>query len=557
MTERRFRPVAALLGAVTGLLIHLPLLAATIPPAPLPDTAAGIREAFHRAIAYSYAPDRSGQLFFLSDRFDPVMFQTGNYAYDGFSHIGGQRVAHEGDTHGSVWNYDVEIPLLFYGPGLVKPGQIVEDAATQQDLVPTYARLIGAVPPRDAIHGQVLTRPFVAKAPPPRAILTLVLDQGGWQYYRAHPRAWPHLRALMEQGTLYTRARVSHLDAETAVGHAAIGTGAYPYQHGIISNTFFIPPLGERFSLLGFDHSPVFLNSPSLADVWDVQQQNRPIVIAYAYADRAAIGMAGHGAMYGIHSAGAGDKDIVFWYDAKTGKLATNEAFYQLPDYLRQHDIQPYLDKLLDARGEWYGHQIAKPTIAGYTPLNLVNDTPAQVAFDADAFLQVLAHEPVGADDVPDLLYLTLKATDACGHAFGYETDECGSVFAAEDQQAARIVAAFLQKVGPGRGLVVLTADHGGGPLVTRSGGQTLKSEQIRKALNQRFDTLDNGVELFYDMLASQFYVDEAEMKRLGLSWEQLRQAVLDYRQNGKPIFLDVLTRRQVVDLQLKYGLYD
>lgn len=544
------RLVASLLIAAGLSVCALAATAApSIPPAPVPDTEAGIREAFHRAIAFSYAPDRSGQLFFLSARFDPVMFQTGNYSYDGFSHIGGKRVEHEGDTHGSVWNYDVEIPLLFHGPGLVKPALIVEDPATQQDLVPTYARLIGAVPPKDALHGKALTAPFLPGKPAPKAILTVVLDQGGWQYYRAHPQAWPHLRKLMSEGTLYTRARVTHLDAETAVGHVAIGTGAYPYQHGIISNTFFIPPLGERFSLLGFDHSPIFINSPSLADVWDLQKQNQPIIVSYAYADRAAIGMAGHGAMYGIASPAAGDKDFVFWYDAKTGGVATNENFYQIPAYLKDQNIRPYLDKMLAKDGKWFGHDVNN--------LTAVNNTPAQVAFDGDAYAKVIEHEPIGQDDITDLLYLTLKPTDACGHAFGYETDECGSVFAAEDVQAARIIEAFEKKVGAGKALVVVTADHGGAPLAVESGGQTIKTEQIRAALNKKFDKLDNGVELFYDMIASQFYVDEAEMKRNGLNWNQLRQALLDYRQNGQPLFLDVLTRRQVVDLQLKYGLYD
>ncbi|HEY9842538.1 MAG: alkaline phosphatase family protein [Candidatus Sericytochromatia bacterium] len=535
-------------GLAAGLLLAAAGLPATavpqIPPDPVPDTEASARAAFHRAIAFSYLPDRSGHLFFLTHRFDPVLFQSGNYSFDGFSHLAGKRIAHEGDTHGSVWNYDVEIPLLFYGPGLVTPGQVLEDPATQQDLVPTYARLIGGVPPRDALHGQVLSKPFVAGAAPPRAILTLVLDQGGWQYYRAHPKAWPNLRRLMQQGTLYTRARVSHLDAETAVGHVAIGTGAYPYQHGIISNNFFLGPLGQRSSLLGPDRSPVFINSPTLADAWDLQRKNEPIVFSYAYADRAAIGMAGHGSLYG-----GGDRDLVFWYDRKTGGLTTNQNYYQLPDYLKNHLIRPYLDKVLDKDRKWFGHNVDN--------FDGVNNTPAQVAFDADAFLQVLEHEPIGQDETADLVFLTLKATDACGHGFGYESDECGSTFAEEDRQAARIIEAFERKVGRGRALVVLTADHGGAPLAALSGGQGIKSELIRAELNKRLDKLDNGEELFYDMLASQFYVNEAEMKRNGLSWEQLRQVLLDYRQGGETLFLDVLTRRDLVELQLKYGLMD
>lgn len=520
-------------------------LSTQIPPAPAVRSDAEAGEAFRKAIAFSYLPGRSGHLFFLTREHCPVMFQSGNYSYDGFSHIKGQRIGHEGNTHGAIWNYDTEIPLVFYGPGLVQPGQIISDPVTQQDLVPTYSRLIGAIPPADARHGQALSKPFIAGAAAPKAILTLVFDQGGWQYYRAHPEAWPNARQLMQQGSVYTRARVTHLDAETSVGHIAIGTGAYPYQHGIISNSFFLGPIGARSSLLGPERSPVFINSPSLADAWDLQRQNKPLIISYAYADRAAIGMAGHGSLYA-----GGDKDLVLWYNRSGGQLTTNDKYYQLPAYLKDLAIRPYLDQLLDAQGKWFEHDVNN--------FDGVNNTPAQAAFDGDVVLKLLEQEPVGQDDIADLVYVTLKATDACGHGFGFESDECKSTFRAQDAQLKRIVEAFEKKVGKGQGLVVLTADHGGGPLNSQSHqGQVIKAEVVRAELNRQFDKLDNGVELFYDMLASQFYVNEAEMERNGLKWPQLRQALLDYQLDGARIFLDVLTRADVVKEQLRFGLID
>lgn len=539
------RAAAAMLLLSSCLALRAePEVADAIPPSPQPQTDAQAREQFRRAIAYSYLPGRSGQLFFLTRRFYPVLFQSGDYSVDQHSHVAGELVSHTGATHGAVWNYDVEIPLLFYGPGLVQPGQRLSAPVTQQDIVPTYARLIGAVPPRDALHGQALTAPFMAGAQAPRAILTLVFDQGGWQYYRAHPNSWPRVKALMEAGSLYTRARVTHLDAETAVGHIAIGTGAYPYQHGIISNNFYLGPLGQRSSLLGPDRSPIFINSPSLADSWDQQQGNKPLIISYAYADRAAIGMAGHGSLYA-----GGDRDLVMWYDRKTGGLTTNERYYELPDYLKTMLIRPYLDKVLDAKGQWFGHAMNN--------FDGVNQTPAQAHFDADVMLKLLEQEPVGADEVTDLVYLTLKSTDACSHGFGYESDECRTVLAAQDEEAARVIEAFAAKVGQGRYLVTLTADHGGTPLAELSGGRGIKAEPLRAELNARFDKLDNGVELFYDMLASQFYVNEAEMQRNGLDWEDLRTALLDYRLDGQQIFLEVLTRRELTRLQLDLGLQD
>src|SRR5690606_8572726 len=125
-------------------------------------------------------------------KYFPVMFQSGDYSHDGHSHIQGQKIAHDGSTHGMVWDYDIDIPLLFYGPAFVNAGKVIEAPATQQDLVPTYAQLMGALPPRGALHGRFLHQAFQPISKPPKAILTVVMDQGGWQYYRAHPDAWPY-----------------------------------------------------------------------------------------------------------------------------------------------------------------------------------------------------------------------------------------------------------------------------------------------------------------------------------------------------------------------------
>ncbi|MGV3522855.1 MAG: alkaline phosphatase family protein [Candidatus Sericytochromatia bacterium] len=538
------------LGASLTLLASLSCFEAAqartsaLPPPSSTLTLAEAKQRFRRAVAFSFMPGRSGQLFLLPRRHASVMFESGDYSLDGASHVGGKRLKNDGATHGSVWEYDTEIPLVFYGPGLVKSGLQLSEPVTQQDIVPTYARLIGAIPPRDALHGRALTAPFLADRPAPKAILTLVFDQGGWQYYRAHPQAWPHMKRLMEQGTVYTQGRIAHLDAETAVGHIAIGTGAYPYQHGIISNSFYLGPLGQRSSLLGPERSPVFINSPSLADVWDRQQQNKPLILSYAYADRASIGMGGHGSLFS-----GGDKDLVLYYDRQTGGVTTNTRYYQLPDYLADLRVQPYLERLLGARGTWFGHQV--------NDLVTVNNTPAQAEFDTEVFLRLLEREAVGQDDTADLLYLTLKSSDACGHAFGAESDECRSVLQTQDTQAQRVIDAFLRKVGPGKGLVVLTADHGGAPLNPLSGGVSIKAEALRADLNQRFDNHNNGVELAYDMLASQIYIDEAERVRNQVSWESLREWLQNYQVGGKPAFEEVLTRREVAELQLEYGLMD
>ena len=247
--------------------------------------------------------------------------------------------------------------------------------------------------------------------------------------------------------------------------------------------------------------------------------------------------------------AGGGDSDIVVWYDGKSGHTTTNDRYYDMPAYLKEYSMKPYLEQVLDKDKKWFEHDVNSFAGANYTP--------AQTRFDADVFLKVLEKEAIGQDNITDLVYLTLKASDACGHAFGFESDECQQTFAEQDTQFQRILEAFEKKVGKGNYVMALTADHGGGPLTSQAQGQVIKAEKIRAELNQRFDKTDNGIELFYDMLATQFYVDAAEMRRNNLNWQDLRQALLDYRLNGKAIFEEVLTRNDVVQLQLEQGLVD
>jgi len=96
--------------------------------ASLPDTL------LNRSILRNFHPKRSGDIYLV---FEPNVF---------ISDFDGLTVA---STHGSPWQYDTFVPVIFAGAGL-KPG-VVSRAVTPYDIAPTLAAYLGVKPPSAAI----------------------------------------------------------------------------------------------------------------------------------------------------------------------------------------------------------------------------------------------------------------------------------------------------------------------------------------------------------------------------------------------------------------------
>jgi predicted AlkP superfamily pyrophosphatase or phosphodiesterase len=60
--------------------------------------------------------------------------------------------------HGSPYDDDAHVPVLFYGPWF-RPGRY-DERALVADIAPTLARVLG-VPPTERVDGRVLTRAIV------------------------------------------------------------------------------------------------------------------------------------------------------------------------------------------------------------------------------------------------------------------------------------------------------------------------------------------------------------------------------------------------------------
>ncbi|MGE5707711.1 MAG: alkaline phosphatase family protein [Bacteroidota bacterium] len=500
-------------------------------PAERKQTLQRFREAAKRSVG-----PRSGDLFALPEQYN--FFVEKSYSTPATASVpikgAWQEIETRGTVHATSWDYDSRIPLVFYGPGYVPAGKTVNAPVTQQDLVPTYAHLLKVEPPEDAA-GRPLEEGLKANPLPPKAILTVVFDQGGEAMLRYHPHSTPFVRSLMARGTAFTQARVTHADAETFVGHIGIGTGAYPGKHGVPANNLWLSSRGGRFESVDGETapSPVLVESPSFADLWLRSTKNRAIVVGQSLADRAAIGMVGHGSLYRKNK-----KPFLEFFDSNQGVWSTNDRFYALHEALKPFDWKPYAERFTRGTGLWLGHKIDSPSS--------FRRSAAVSAFEGEAFRAVLAQEPVGQDEVTDLLFLSFKGSDYVGHTYGQESREVEETLQAQDAQLRSVVEQLEEKVGKDRLFVIFTADHGGAPLPELSGGVRLIDQQLLQAIDRKFDHLDNGVPLAEQAGGTQIFLHDRELRANRVTLQEVKSFLKGFKVQGKPFFAEVFTRDEL-----------
>jgi len=143
------------------------------------------------------------------------------------------------------------------------------------------------------------------KTAKPKLILVLSIDQMRFDYLtRFAPLYKAGMRRLLDQGAVFTKARLRHAITDTGPGHAVILSGRHPSHTGIVSDhwydstskmvTFLVEdPKQQALGGQGGSYSPVNLLGTTLGDTLkEHSPQSR--VVAVSLRERAAILMAGH-----------------------------------------------------------------------------------------------------------------------------------------------------------------------------------------------------------------------------------------------------------------------
>ena len=473
--------------------------------------AGGAREAWLGAFARGYFPGRSGQIFVVPREGDFLVDRDPLYAF----------------MHGSPWDYDTHIPLLFHGAPFIK--QVVSnDRVNQQDVVPTLAALLGIAPPATAT-GHRLTQALATTTARPRVIALFVLDGARADYFDTYADVMPTLARLRREGAWFGNAHVTSVPTLTAVGHANLGTGAEPRVHGLAVNHLFNRVTGksqEAYDAL----NPGELMALTLADEWNIETDGRAIIVGQGGAIRAVAGLVGHGGCVLD-----GRPVLAASYETRGAGWETNPACYRLSSALKPINGRTYWE---EAKGSWMGHDISNPTKFRHSAVFQ--------RFEGDAHAAVLESEAIGADDVTDLVLVNLKGPDYVGHAYGPSSAEMKAELTELDRQVARALGIIARKAGEGRFVAAFTADHGM-PGEPRPGGRHYLDD-LTALLDTRFSSgAASVVQYFGDGANNEIHMDTAKLRSTGASLKDVA-AFLE----SQGFFAAVFTEDEVRDAQTR-----
>jgi arylsulfatase A-like enzyme len=393
-----------------------------------------------------------------------------------------------GWSHSGPWPYLQDVPLVFYGPGIVEGGVTSDRPVTTADIAPTLAALLkGRLGESD---GEALTEVVGTDAESitgraPKLVLSIVWDGGGWNTLDLFDGSWPNLERMMAEGVSFSNATVGSNPSVTPAVHTTLGAGVFPATHGITG----VPVRDEQGEVVDSflqGESSRFIQVRTLAELWDERNAGRAEIGMFGY-EPWHLGMIGQGA-----ERAGGDKDDAVWLDTETNDWITNEEHYSLPPSVPATEgLEEHVAELDAADGE------ADDTWREEVPLDdpaRIEETPAFVGHHVDAMLEMIEAEGYGTDDITDLLFTNFKQIDRVGHYFNMNSEYVNDVLQRTDEELGRIFEELDRIVGEGEWVVALTADHGQQPAAEAVDGYGINPRAVEAAITEEFGEVVRAV---------------------------------------------------------------
>jgi hypothetical protein len=433
--------------------------------------------------------------------------------------------------------------------------------------------------------------PEPADAPKPKLAVLLFFDQLRGDYLSRWDALFGEggFRRLEKEGTWFQNCHYPYAFTVTAAGHASVATGCSPDRHGIMGNDWYdraagapvycvasdryrrVPPLADTKDSAKTNKgaSPDRLLAPTLADSLKAATGGRARVVSLSFKDRSAV------------LPGGKAPDGCYWFDTGTGDFVTSTYYRdRLPTWVEAFNRARVADRWRG--GSWdrllpdldYVRYSGPDDVAGESigilqgttfphPMNGTGPLKLKAAyygalytspFGNDLLLglaeRAVEAQRLGKHDRPDLLCLSFSSNDAVGHAWGPDSQEVLDTTLRTDRLVGRLLAFLDARVGKGRYVVALTADHGICPLPEVAHGARLDPALLGKRaeeyLTRTFAGNESGGRWIEWSEEPWVYFNRAALKRRGVEPGRAEAALAGWLRK-QPGVLKAYTRTELM----------
>ena len=373
----------------------------------------------------------------------------------------------------------------------------------------------------------------VAEAPapvgPPRLIVAISIDQFSADTFAQFRQHYTGGFVRLSNGVVFPSGFQSHAATETCPGHSTLLTGVRPARNGIVANSWFEPdgPRGTGPIYCAEDDrdpassaknpvvSAYHLKVPTLGE-WMKSANPATRNVAVSAKDRAVMMMGGHkidAAWWWKSGAFVSHKDrpatpAVLAVNAKAAAtIKAGAPAMPIPAWCKS------ADHAVSVRGTnlGTGRFLLEPgKESGFRV------SPRMDSATVDLAIGLTDEMGLGQGEAPDVLSVSLSATDYVGHATGVAGAEMCILQSQLDADLGRLFA-HLDAKGIDY-MVVLSADHGGLDMPERMDQQAfpkaervdpaLIPENLAKALAAKTGIVADGPLVFGDAPMGDLYIN-------------------------------------------------
>ncbi|HEV7994425.1 MAG TPA: alkaline phosphatase family protein [Gemmatimonadaceae bacterium] len=305
----------------------------------------------------------------------------------------------------------------------------------------------------------------------PRLVVFLTVDQMRPDYLdRWAPQLTGGLARLSKHGAFFTNAFQDHGVTETAPGHSVTMSGRFPRSTGILRNAAGVEdPQAPLLTSRDPGASPFRFRGSTLID-WMRTRDPRSRALSISRKDRGAILPLGRA------------KQSVFWYATSLGEFTTSRYYADtLPAWIKRVNARRVPQRLagqswtllLPARSypepdsqaeEHAGHDFTFPHELPTDTMRAAAELPFTPFMDRltlDAALEGVQALDLGRGPQPDLLAVSLSATDYIGHRYGPDSREQHDNIVHLDRNLGAFIDSLYKLRDSSTIVFALTADHG------------------------------------------------------------------------------------------------